>query len=250
MGARGRRAAVAAAAAAVAWAAAAGLGATTAAAAEAPRAIASRPTTTEAWTARLILPVHSRAAPRAGARRTSKLAVTAPYNEGPHVLLVLGAHASRKNGVWYRVRLPSRPNTAAGWIPDDAVRVTRTRYRIVVRLGSRRTELLRAGKVVGRWSVAVGTPANPTPTGRFALSEIVRQPNPGGFFGPYILTLTAHSANLSDFDGGDGRVALHGTSLPHLLGRAVSHGCVRLPNAAATRLARTVPPGAPVDVLA
>ncbi len=77
----------------------------------------------------------------------------------------------------------------------------------------------------------------------------MKQARPGGFFGPYILTLTAHSANLSDFDGGDGRVALHGTSLPNLLGQAVSHGCVRLPNPAAIRLAKTVPAGAPVDIL-
>jgi len=250
MAARRRPAVALAAGAAVAWAAlAGGLGQVASAATPGPRAIASRPTTKEAWTARVLLPVHTRTAPRASARRTGKLSVTAPYNQGPHVLLVLNAHADRKNGVWYKVRLPSRPNTAAGWIPDDAVRVTRTRYRIVVRLGARSTELLKAGKVVGRWRSAIGTSANPTPTGRFALSEVVKQPNPNGFFGTYILTLTAHSPNLSDFEGGDGRVALHGTSLPQLLGQAVSHGCVRLPNGAATRLGRTVPPGAPVDIL-
>ena len=148
--------------------------------------------------------------------------------------------------MWYRVRLPKRPNDAAGWIPAEAVQVTRTPYRITVRLGARRVELLRKGKVIDRWTVAVGTSANPTPVGRFAISEIVKQARPGGFFGPYILTLTAHSANLSDFDGGDGRVALHGTSLPNLLGQAVSHGCVRLPNSAAIRLAKTVPAGTPV----
>ena len=77
----------------------------------------------------------------------------------------------------------------------------------------------------------------------------MRQKNPNGFFGTYILTLTAHSLNLSEFDGGDGRVALHGTSQPQLLGQAVSHGCVRLANAVATRLARTVPAGSPVDIV-
>jgi lipoprotein-anchoring transpeptidase ErfK/SrfK len=251
MAARRRPAVVAAAGAAVAWAALAGVLGTAATAAPAePRAIASRPTTTEAWTARVLLPVHTRAAPRAGAKRTGRLSATAPYDDGPQVLLVLGAHASRANGVWYRVRLPSRPNDAAGWVPAEAVHVRRTPFRVVVRLGARRLELLKGGRVVGRWTVAVGTPANPTPTGRFAISEVVRQANPRGFFGTYILTLTAHSAHLSDFDGGDGRVALHGTSLPQLLGRAVSHGCVRLPNGAATRLGTTVPPGAPVDVLA
>ena len=217
--------------------------------APAPRPIASRPTTKEAWTARVILPVHTRSAPRASARMTATLAVVAPFNGGPQVLLVVGAHATRADGVWYRVLLASRPNDAAGWVPAAAVRVERTAYRVVVRIGARSLELLRAGKVVGRWTVAVGTAANPTPTGSFAISEIVPQADPKGFFGTYILTLSAHSLKLSDFDGGDGRVALHGTSQPQLLGQAVSHGCVRLPNAVATRIGRTVPAGAPLDIL-
>ena len=229
--------------------AAGGAAATAASSSAAPRAIASRPTTKEAWTARVILPVHTRAAPRASSRMTSKLPVTAPYNGGPNVLLVLAARSTRADGVWYRVRLTSRPNDASGWIPAEAVRVQRTPYRIIVHLSTRRLELRRAGKVTGSWKVAVGTPANPTPTGSFALSEIVKQKDPGGFFGTYILTLTAHSLNLSEFDGGDGRVALHGTSQPQLLGQAVSHGCVRLANAVATRIARTVPAGAPVDIV-
>lgn len=214
-----------------------------------PRAIASRPTTREAWTARVVVPVHTRSAPRAGARRTSKLGAVAPYNRGPNVLLVLGARATQKEGVWYKVRLNSRPNSATGWVPAEAVRVTRTRWRVTVRLGARKLQLRKAGKVVGSWKVAVGTRANPTPTGRFALSEIVKQRNPRGFFGTYILTLTAHSLSLSDFDGGDGRVALHGTNQPRYLGQAASHGCVRLPNSVATRIGRTVPAGSPVDIL-
>ena len=215
----------------------------------APRPIASRPTTKEAWTARIVIPVNARSAPRASARRIAKLGAAAPYNGGPNVLLVLAARSTRADGVWYKVRLLSRPNDAAGWVPDDAVRVVRTPYRISVRLSTRTLQLHKAGKVVGSWKVAVGTSANPTPAGGFALSEIVRQRNPRGFFGTYILTLSAHSVNLSEFDGGDGRVALHGTSQPQYLGQAVSHGCVRLANSVATRIAKTVPPGAPVDII-
>jgi len=244
-----RRPAALAAAGLAAACTAVALSAAPAAAATAPRAIASRPTTTEAWTARVLLPVHTRSAPRASARKTSKLAVTAPYDGGANVLLVLAARASRANGVWYRVRLASRPNDAAGWVPAEAVQVKRTPYRVVVRLGARKLELLRKGKVVGRWAVAIGTSANPTPAGRFAISEIVRQQRASGFFGTYIITLTSHSENLSEFDGGDGRVALHGTNQPQLLGQAVSHGCVRMSNPVATRIATTVPAGAPVDIV-
>ncbi len=215
----------------------------------APRPIASRPTTKEAWTARLILPVNARSAPKASAKKIARLSTAAPYDGGPHVLLVVGVRSTKADGVWYRVRLTSRPNTAAGWVPDDAVRVTRTRYRVVVRLSTRKLRLLKAGRIVGSWTVAIGMPSNPTPTGRFAVSEVVKQAKPGGFYGTYIMTLSAHSLKLSEFDGGDGRVALHGTNRASLLGQAVSHGCVRLSNAVATKLGRTVPPGAPVDIL-
>lgn len=214
------------------------------------RPIAARPTAARAWIARIVVPVHPRSAPRAAASRMPLLTGAAPYNGNPEALLVMGATSTRREGVWYRVLLNSRPNTATGWVPAAAVHVSATPYRVLVNLSTRRATLLRANRVVVGWPVAVGTRGNPTPVGRFAVSEIVRQPGVGGFFGPYILSLTAHSERLSDFDGGDGRIALHGTNRPHLIGRAVSHGCVRFANPAITRLARTVPPGTPVDIVA
>jgi lipoprotein-anchoring transpeptidase ErfK/SrfK len=38
---------------------------------------------------------------------------------------------------------------------------------------------------------------------------------------------------------------IHGTSEPHTIGRAESHGCVRLTNWDAARLAQMVKPGTP-----
>jgi lipoprotein-anchoring transpeptidase ErfK/SrfK len=211
--------------------------------------VASAPTAKRAWTARLIQPSVVRAGPGTGARTIGKVSAEAPYDGGPQTLLVLGAQTSARSGVWYRVRLPSRPNTAAGWLPDDAVRVEPTPWRVRVTISTRTAELFQAGKRIGQWKVAVGTPSNPTPTGRFAISEVVRQDNPSAFWGPYILTLTAHSNTLSEFQGAEARTALHGTSLPNLLGQAVSHGCVRLPNEAAAELGRHVTPGSPVEIV-
>lgn len=215
---------------------------------KAPRPLASAPTPKKAWTARVVLPVHTRVGPSPRSKRLARLGVEAPYDKGPQVLLVLESRSSVRDGVWYRLLLPSRPNGASAWVPARAVLVKATPFRVRVNLGARRAELLRRGRVMERWTVGVGTPGNPTPTGRFAMSEVVPQADPRGFYGPFIMTLTAHSEALSDFDGGDGRVALHGTSRPDLLGGAVSHGCVRLPNAAARRIAALVPPGAPVDI--
>jgi lipoprotein-anchoring transpeptidase ErfK/SrfK len=75
------------------------------------------------------------------------------------------------------------------------------------------------------------------------------------FLGSWVLALTAHSRVLAHFDGGDGRVALHGrgaASLADPLGTAASHGCVRLSNAAIDWLVRriglTALPGTPVVI--
>jgi lipoprotein-anchoring transpeptidase ErfK/SrfK len=60
---------------------------------------------------------------------------------------------------------------------------------------------------------------------------------------------------LARYDGGDGRVALHGrggASLRDPLGSARSHGCVRLENTAIDWLVRAISSarlaGTPVDV--
>lgn len=218
--------------------------------ASAPRPIASRPTTRKAWTARVLYPVWARKAARKSARRKKKLSPLASYNRGPQTLMILGARTSRKHGVWYKVRLPSRPNSANAWVPAEAVKVTSTPWRLKVDVSRRRAWVYRGGRIKRSFRVVVGRSSYPTPTGRFAINEVVKQRSAGGFFGPYILTLSAHSQRLNFFDGGRGRVALHGTSRPNLLGTAASHGCVRFGNAAINYIGRRVPPGTPVDVVA
>jgi lipoprotein-anchoring transpeptidase ErfK/SrfK len=214
----------------------------------AAKPIAQPPTAARAWTARVLLPTVGRATPSSRSRVVRRISPYAPYDRGPQILLVLGA-ASGPGGPWYRLLLPVRPNGTAAWVQASALQVAPTPYRVRVRISARRADLLRAGRVLQSWRVGVGTPQNPTPIGLSAISEVVPQARPQGFFGPYILTLAAHSERLSDFDGGQGQVALHGTNRPSLLGGAVSHGCVRFPNAAIRRVAAVVPPGAPVEIV-
>ena len=86
--------------------------------------------------------------------------------------------------------------------------------------------------------------------GAFAISERVRQPR-GAVIGPWALHLTAFSSVLHSYDGGPGRIALHGRAgglLLDPLGSARSHGCVRMPSGFVRWLARRVRPGVPVDI--
>lgn len=152
---------------------------------------------------------------------------------------------------WLLVRLPERPNDAAGWIPADLTRDSTTPWRIVVSTEDEQVTVERAGRRVVSFPAVVGKPSTPTPHGLFAIDEPIRQP-PGSELGPWALFLTAHSRVLDDYGGGPGRIAIHGRAGPLLadpLGTAASHGCIRVPNARVRWLARIAVNGTPVEVV-
>lgn len=232
--------------AAAVWASAAIAAAVAAPATAAAQSRAAGPTRDSAWIARLVARTPAWDGPRAeGAPRM--LEPLAAATGGPVGLLVLEVRDD-----WLRVLLPERPNGRSAWVTARRVRLSRTRWRVEVDRSARRVRVLRAGKTVRRWSAVVGTPGTPTPLGRFALAEVARQPDPGGFLGPVALHLTAHSEVLDDYGGGPGRVAIHGRggeSLRDPLGSARSHGCVRIDNEAVRFLAARLVPGVPVTVI-
>jgi len=160
-------------------------------------------------------------------------------------MLVLG-HARAADGrCWLRVRVPWRPNSAAGWVNSDNVVLQATTWRIVVSTARRTLTLFHAGKAVRTLQVVVGKPSTPTPTGLFSIVWVVPW-HPSDFLGSWVLMLTAHSNVLQEFDGGDGTVGIHGrggASLLDPLGSARSHGCIRLANGSIDWLVHTVGPG-------
>ena len=140
-----------------------------------------------------------------------------------------------ESGDWARVLLPSRPNAASGWISTQGGGLQRahTSYLVKVELGKRTLTLLNAGRPLGHWRVAVGGPKTPTPTGRTFVLAMLQQSG-----GRLVLPLGTHSATLDSFGGGPGTVALHGWPDRSVFGKAVTHGCVRVPAGALKQLAR------------
>jgi lipoprotein-anchoring transpeptidase ErfK/SrfK len=158
------------------------------------------------------------------------------------------AAATRRDG-WVGVRLAERRNDELGWIRERDVRWVPLRTRVDVDLSARRLLLRRDGKVVLRVRVAVGAPGNPTPTGRFGVTDHLR-PGPGGPYGCCILALSGHQTKLPPgWPGGD-RLAIHGTTNETTIGGAVSSGCLRARAADLRVLMRRVPVGATVVVTA
>jgi hypothetical protein len=167
---------------------------------------------------------------------------------GPQVFAVVGRVVDGScRTTWLHVQLPVRPNGANGYVRVFALRLTSVRTRIVVELARKRLTFMRAGHVVLRAPVAVGTAATPTPKGRFYVKETLYTGNPQSAFGPGALGLSSYSPVLLHWAEG-GPIGIHGTDEPWSIGRAASNGCIRLHNAVAKRLLRIVPLGTPVVV--
>jgi lipoprotein-anchoring transpeptidase ErfK/SrfK len=175
-----------------------------------------------------------------GAPATDQL--TNPLSSGaPLVFRVV----DQRDG-WVQVQLAQRPNGSTGWVPDSAVSLSTTDYAIVVTEASNTLDLYRAGEVVDSYPVATGTGGTPTPTGRFALTELLAPTNDG--YGPYAYGTTAFSDVLNSFGGGPGQIGLHGTDDASSIGTDASHGCIRMRNADITALAGRLPLGTPIQV--
>lgn len=182
-------------------------------------------------------------------RKAPRTTVLKQFNPDfrPRVVLAVGVRfdpAGRP--AWYRISLPGRPNGRTGWVPAESVDVKPIRQEIVIDLSDRRLELRVRGRVELRTTVAVGAPGMETPLGLFYVVAKYRPTNT--FLGAFAFETSAYSS-LSDWPGG-GIVGIHGTSVPSLLGQAVSHGCVRVANEAILRLSRLAPVGTPIRIVA
>ncbi len=119
--------------------------------------------------------------------------------------------------------------------------------RIVVNIPDRRLMLIAGGVVVKTYTVAVGTPATPTPSGTFEVVTRVTNPawyrpgkvvppGPNNPLGPRWIGLSRKGYGI------------HGTDSPRSIGRAKSHGCVRMRNADVEELFELVQVGDVVEL--
>jgi hypothetical protein len=152
-----------------------------------------------------------------------------------------------RRGKWGAVPTPLLANGRLGWVKLDPSRLRAgwTRYAIHVDLSSRTARLLLGTRVVRSFAITVGSPASPTPTGRFAVTDIFRG-NLNPAYGCCALATTAIQPDLPSGWLGGNRIAIHGTTGP--LGAAISHGCIRAANDDLGALVKRVGLGTPVVV--
>jgi len=179
------------------------------------------------------------------------IARTRYYTEDdfPEVYVVLTSWRDPDGELWYRIRVPGRPNGRLGWVRAEAMeylRLVRTRLVINRRLLS--ASLYRSGRRIWFSRIGVGKFSTPTPPGRFWIRERIKVNPETGLYGPWAFGTSAYAPRLTDWPGG-GVIGIHGTNQPQLIPGRPSHGCIRVPNFAIRRLAALLPIGTPVLII-
>ena len=174
-----------------------------------------------------------------GGDSTGSLPASTSYRSARTLLV------DRIEGDWVRVLLPTRPNGSTGWVKAADIRISRIQESISVNLTAKTITVTLPGQAPVAAPAGIGTVKNPTPKGRFYVTDRVTPANPAGAYGPLALGLSAHSDTLSEFGSGDGQIGIHGTNEPASIGKAASHGCIRVPTTIVTLL-RQIPLGTPV----
>src|SRR5262245_4526189 len=149
--------------------------------------------------------------------------------------------------LWVHVPLSALPNGQEGWVPRDALGdFHKVRTHLIIDRARLRAYLQRKGRTIFSTAIGVGRPRWPTPAGEFYIRvrlEHFRDP----FYGPIAFGTNARSPWLTDWPRG-GVIGIHGTDTPQQLPGRISHGCIRMRNAAIRRLARLMPLGTPVSI--
>jgi L,D-transpeptidase catalytic domain len=161
----------------------------------------------------------------------------------PRFLGVVG-----QRGPWLAVQVPELRNHELAWLPLAKATLGGVRYSLHTDL-SRRLLTVRDGKrTIRRLTIAIGRPSNPTPLGRFSVTDKLLVTKKSSPYGCCVLALTGHQTRLPpDWPGGD-RLAIHATSATWSIGHAVSFGCMRADAAQVRWLVKSIPLGTPVFI--
>jgi hypothetical protein len=163
------------------------------------------------------------------------------------VYLALQSRRDPVGRLWIQIRIPMRPNGTTGWVPRVALGTLHAvTTALVIDTKHFRATLRRDGRVIWTSPVGYGAPGTPTPRGHFYIRELLHDSTRNSFYGPWAFGTSAYS-RLSDWPGG-GVIGIHGTNAPQLIPGRPSHGCIRVPNTAVTKLARLMPIGTPVSI--
>jgi lipoprotein-anchoring transpeptidase ErfK/SrfK len=156
---------------------------------------------------------------------------------------------TRRRGTWAAVPTFLVPNGRRAWVRVSrrTFVVRRTRWRLTADLSERTVTVLHGAQRVRRLRVAIGAPSTPTPLGTYAVTDKLKGRPFGSSFGCCILALSGHQPKVVT-GSVDGRLAIHGTDRPDLVGARASQGCLRASDRDVRWLMRTIPVGTQLTI--
>jgi hypothetical protein len=175
-----------------------------------------------------------------------RLRITAKTEWGsPRVLGVV-----EQRGGWLGVQAAELRNGEIAWVRRSEARVDCVNWSLHADLSKRMLFVRRDGRTVRKMRVAIGRPENPTPKGRFTVTDKLRVADPNSAYGCCVLALSGHQTNLPAYWPGGDRLAVHATTDESTIGDPVSLGCMRTVSTRARWLIETVPLGSPIFIRA
>ncbi len=136
----------------------------------------------------------------------------------------------------------------AATAPQFTSETKTVRRQIVVSIPDRKLALLENGEVVKIYKIAVGARVSPTPTGTYEILNRLDRPT---YYHPHKVIPPGPENPLGTRWIGLNKkgFGIHGTNEPRSIGRAASHGCVRMARRDLEELFRRVRAGDEVQIL-
>jgi lipoprotein-anchoring transpeptidase ErfK/SrfK len=130
---------------------------------------------------------------------------------------------------------------------QSATREARVRRQVLVSIPDRKLAVIENGKVLRTFNVSVGATVSPSPTGKF---EIVnRLANPTYYHAGVVIPAGKNNPLGPRWVGLNKQgYGIHGTSAPGSIGKAASHGCIRMHNHDVVEFATLVNVGDTVEI--
>jgi lipoprotein-anchoring transpeptidase ErfK/SrfK len=159
------------------------------------------------------------------------------------------------------VRVPNVQPFRIDQVPEIVRRGGAEKKRRNIRIDTKERMLRveEAGQLLAAFPITPGSSELPAPSGDWKVVNVV--PHPWFRYDESMLKLGVRSSEFHNIPPGPNSpvgvvwiglsksgIGLHGTSTPETIGRAASHGCVRLANWDAVRLAALVAPGSAVRI--
>ncbi|MEA2419878.1 MAG: hypothetical protein QOE60_2084 [Thermoleophilaceae bacterium] len=159
---------------------------------------------------------------------------------------ILGVVSQR--GEWLGVQASELKNGEIAWIPREQTTLDCVSWSLHADLSKRSLQVRHNGHTVRKLRVAIGRKDNPTPKGRFTVTDRLQVTSSESPYGCCVLALTGHQTDLPPYWPGGDRLAVHATNDESSIGQPVSLGCMRAESAEARWLINHIPLGSPVFI--